>query len=468
MLIEQCKQLIAESKSLNAEKQEHAESSVEVLIPTVYPFPSPGVVLALSFVLFSGWYIGSDVSLSDYPTLIIAGLPSLFAGTLITMPFLLDLVRLPSDLYQVFISIDVITTRFSTFVAAMHYAAVGLIGSMAMVRKLRVRWLSLLKVSLVGVVLISVVLVGVRTFYSHIVVAPYTIADALRGFQFLVKPQPSTIYDSPVADNQQGKPVGLSEIETRGVLRICYQPDEYPSSFFNTNTPAELVGFDIEMAHRFAQELQLPIEFYPAADEKQAAQKLNHGICDIYMRTLLIATDRARLFALTTPVYSSALGLIVKDYQRDQLRDWSTVKNHRESLRLGVENSPGAIRLMKSLAPETILVPIQSIQEQMEMLEAGTPGIDAISDMAEEGAAQTLLYPSYSVVIPKPVISIPVAYAVAKNNDDLLIALNAWIVAEKSKGTVERLYQHWMLGDALQAKRTPRWSVIKDVLGWAE
>lgn len=102
------------------------------------------------------------------------------------------------------------------------------------------------------------------------------------------------------------------------------------------------------------------------------------------------------------------------------------------------------------------------------MLEAGTPGIDAISDMAEEGAAQTLLYPSYSVVIPKPVISIPVAYAVAKNNDDLLIALNAWIVAEKSKGTVARLYQHWMLGEALQAKRIPRWSVIKDVLGWAE
>jgi ABC-type amino acid transport substrate-binding protein len=37
------------------------------------------------------------------------------------------------------------------------------------------------------------------------------------------------------------------------VARVCYRGGDYPSAFFNN--AGDLVGFDIEMAHRFARQL---------------------------------------------------------------------------------------------------------------------------------------------------------------------------------------------------------------------
>ena len=83
------------------------------------------------FVLFGGWYVGSTVSVTQYPTLSIAGIASLFGGTVLALPFLFDLLRLPSDLFQVFITVDVIGSRFGTLLAAMHIIAIALIGTYA-------------------------------------------------------------------------------------------------------------------------------------------------------------------------------------------------------------------------------------------------------------------------------------------------------------------------------------------------
>ena len=45
---------------------------------------------------------------ADQPQLIFAGVASLFGGTVLAIPFVLELVDLPRDLFQVFLSIDVI------------------------------------------------------------------------------------------------------------------------------------------------------------------------------------------------------------------------------------------------------------------------------------------------------------------------------------------------------------------------
>ena len=108
------------------------------------------------------------------------------------------------------------------------------------------------------------------------------------------------------------------------------------------------------------------------------------------------------------------------------------------------------------------------MKQELELLASEAESIDAIADMAEEGAAQTLLYPSFNLVVPKPAIRFPVSYAVARGNDDLLIAFNTWLLAKQSEGAVDNLYRHWMLGGAAELERAPRWSVIRNVLGWVE
>jgi len=88
--------------------------------------------------------------------------------------------------------------------------------------------------------------------------------------------------------------------------------------------------------------------------------------------------------------------------------------------------------------------------------------------MAEEGGAWTLLYPAFTVIVPQPAVLIPVAYAVARDNEELLISTNAWLQAEKSKGSIDELYNYWMLGGAFKEQRPPRWSVIRNVLHWVD
>lgn len=106
------------------------------------------------------------------------------------------------------------------------------------------------------------------------------------------------------------------------------------------------------------------------------------------------------------------------------------------------------------------------MEEQRGIFESGGAGVDAIVDMAEEGATWTLLYPSFSLMAPKPTRFIPVAYAAARGSSTLLTAFNAWLLAEKSGVTVDALYRHWMAGEYAKSVKEPRWSVIRDVLGW--
>jgi hypothetical protein len=35
-------------------------------------------------------------------------------------------------------------------------------------------------------------------------------------------------------------------------------------------------------------------------------------------------------------------------------------------------------------------------------------------------------------------------------------------------GTINALYNHWMLGEAIKRERPPHWSIVRDILRWVE
>jgi ABC-type amino acid transport substrate-binding protein len=172
------------------------------------------------------------------------------------------------------------------------------------------------------------------------------------------------------------------------------------------------------------------------------------------------------MFAMTLPVYTSSVGLIVKDSRRNQVRTWEDIRNQGAAFRVAIPDTPNAHALAKDLMKDATLIPYRDKAALKKILESGAPDVDAIASMSEEGAAWTLLYPNFSLVVPRPIVFNPVAYAFALGNEKLLEAFDAWLVAEKSRGTVDQLYRHWMLGEALHVHRPQRWSVIRNVLHW--
>jgi ABC-type amino acid transport substrate-binding protein len=93
-------------------------------------------ILMLLFILFAAWFSGSTFSLMQYPTFVFAGLLSFFGGVDVAMPFMLDLMRIPADLYQLYVVTGIINGRFATLLAAMNLVIFTLLATASMNVKL--------------------------------------------------------------------------------------------------------------------------------------------------------------------------------------------------------------------------------------------------------------------------------------------------------------------------------------------
>ncbi len=84
---------------------------------------------------------------------------------------------------------------------------------------------------------------------------------------------------------------------------------------------------------------------------------------------------------------------------------------------------------------------------------------------AEEGAAYAYRYPEYAVVLPAQGVRVPAAYAMPRGESEWQEVVSNWVQLKRADGSIDRLHQYWMKGGATDS-RAPRWSVIRDVLGW--
>ena len=87
---------------------------------------------------------------------------------------------------------------------------------------------------------------------------------------------------------------------------------------------------------------------------------------------------------------------------------------------------------------------------------------------AEVGSAWTLRFPAYAVVNPLArEVAIPLVYPVAARDDDLRQFLNHWLDLNRRAGTIDDLYDYWILGRGAEVTEA-RWSIARDVLGWLD
>ena len=75
------------------------------------------------------------------------------------------------------------------------------------------------------------------------------------------------------------------------------------------------------------------------------------------------------------------------------------------------------------------------------------------------------MHPQFNLVTPTPILLVPFGYAVARGNSDLLLYLDTWLLNAAGDGTIDALYRYWMLGEVAKTQ-PPRWSIIRNVLGW--
>ena len=103
-----------------------------------------------------------------------------------------------------------------------------------------------------------------------------------------------------------------------------------------------------------------------------------------------------------------------------------------------------------------------------QFFEAEPGRFDALLYTAEAGSAWTLVYPRYSVVVPtRRTVSAPIALALPREAPDLAAHVDTWLLLQRDARVIERRRDYWILGEGA-ARKAPRWSIVRDVLGWAD
>ena len=451
-LIESCKTLLDRHGLTDT----HTRDLPDVIVPASFNFPHTGKLLSLSFILFAGWFADAAVPLGQYPRLALTGFLTFFGSLNAAVPFLLDQFRIPADTFQLFLATGVINSRFGALIAALHTVAVGLLGSAALVGGLRIDIPRLVRFAVVTVLLTVTSLVGLRTMFSTVLKQEFSGAELVYGMKPIFATGEATLLkDVPAPEGETAGGV-LDAVRARGTLRVCVMTDRLPYSFLTPK--GDLVGLDVEMAHRLARDLEVKLAFVPVTIDA-APGVLEAGSCDLAMSGTPVTPRRASLMRFSQPYLDETLGFIVRDDLRDQFSSWAKIRA-LGPMRVGVPNLPYYIAEVRDRAP-ALQLEVVDIADLKSLA-----GFDAFMMPAERGSVMTLLEPKFTAVVPEPhPIKVPLAYPVARHDEAFAAFLDTWIDLKQRDGTLDALYRHWVLGQNA-TQRKPRWSIIRDVLHW--
>ena len=457
LIQERSKQLLAEQHLADGDSAE----AVDVLVPTSFAFPSGAKLLSLSFIPFGAWFIGAPLAASQFPSLATAGILSNFGSLNVAIPFLLDLVRLPADLFNLFVISTVITGRFGSAAAVMSTYVFAVLGAFLMTGRRKIDKRRILAFASVTVVSAGVFLMASRLLLGAALTGPErtsTMFDRLHpsgAWGTLATLETASQGTQPPAPARGRR---LDAIMSIGTLRVCVSPDAMPWCYVNGR--GEIVGFEIDLAHAIAVQLNTRLALVPV--ERVAwGSALVSGACDLGTRRLIPSQISTTLFS--RPIAFEKWAFLTLDHQRNLFADLDRVRQ-LPSLRLAVFREREWIDLLKARLPNADVVPVDSIPE---FINAPAGRFDAMFTGYDRALAYSVAFPQFAAVVPTPDFgSIPIAISVPAGEEALLDLANALVEAGIASGVFQEKLDYWIKGEGAQLEREPRWSIGRNVLGW--
>ena len=459
ILVERSKQLLEQHGLLD----ENADSAAEVMIPVMFNFPNAGKMLTLLFIPFAAWLSGAPLGGADYSTLLATGIPSYFAKAQIALPFLLDVFALPHDLFQLYIPTTILTGKFDSLVTAMNLLVFALLGAGALSGFLvfeRARVLRAAAGILGGT---AVVVIALRVFFALTMDTSYHLDETVKQMQLSTPIAETIVHRELPALSEPPSPGTLERIRNRGSLKIGYDPNNLPMSFFNVN--GDLVGFEVELAQHLAFALKVRAEFVPVKWE-ELPQMLANGDIDI-MPGVWYRPYWFSSLKLSDPYYVATIGLVTEDRRRHEFDSIEKLQQAK-GLKIGVPLDTTQIEYSMKQYFGDGDVEFVSIGFWPPYFEGKHPELDAFLMPAEHAAAWSLLHPEFTVVVPQPnPVRLPTAFGLAANSEGLKQVIDEWVIYATNAGIVDKAYDYWITGQGAE-NTEPRWSIIRNVLGWVD
>ncbi len=460
-------------------EQEHA--TPEYAVQLAYPFPDIGRIMVLVFIPFAAWFYGRSIDPASFPKLIGVGFVGAFAKPVVTVPLLLELAEIPGDIFNLFLAVGVVASRFGDAMKCMHLFAFSILTASILSGTARLNVPRLVTRGLLTSILLIVIVLSTRAGLSLTFTQAYSRQDIVSARGLLGTPVTATIqrqpapHAIPLADAMDP----MDRILSSGVLRVGVHPTNLPFTYYNTD--GDLVGFDIDMAHQMARDLgEIKIEFVHFSGDVTESLRADHF--DIAMSGLEGTIRLATQLPEMEPYLEVTRALIVPDHRRKQFRSLSDLnKSLYGQNRLRVAVITGGLNSELPTAESALgtgwgAITALGLDERLEIVGvtdasqffAGQPEIaDVLATSAEAGSAWTLEYPEFTVVKPSGLnVRAPLYYLVARNSR-FADFVNSWLKLKRRDGSIDQLYDYWILGRHTTHAQ-PRWCVIRNVLHWVD
>ncbi len=456
LIAENCKALLARQ----GVPEKETGATIDVIVPVSFNFPSLGKMLVILFVLFAAWFTDTEVSAASKLALASNGLMSLFGSINIAVPYMLDKLRVPIDMFQLFLVTGVAVGRFGAMLAALHIIVLSVLGTLAMCGRLQLKPANILRYAVISIAATLALMLSLRTYFTVFVPEPPPRSKTLQQVQ--VPPQlVETELNNDPGRGFQLLSNRLDTIVERGSLRVGYRPQNLPCTY---RVDDQVIGFDADMAQHLARDLGVTLALSPFEFD-DLGERLDSGELDIAMSCIASLPDRHLQAAYSEAYLELKLALVVPDYMRRDFNEDRGDNFDGKGLRIALVSSHYFEPMLKEVLPNVELVELPSAEA---FFTEPRPAADALLLSAEEGAAYAFRHPDYHVVLPaQQRIKIPAAYALPNDEAAWKDFVDHWIDLKTADGTVARKYEYWMQGGAGKV-RQPRWSILRDVLGWVE
>ncbi|RLD85959.1 MAG: hypothetical protein DRJ07_01935 [Bacteroidetes bacterium] len=461
-------QLIDDIKSIiekHGDLDDDTKSATNVLMPLAYPFPNLGSLTIFIFVIFSGWYIGKELTIDQYPLFVGSGLLSSFINPITGIPFMLNLLDLPDDMLMLFQVSTVYTDRIRVVLGAMHLIALTLISVYASTKTLKINYKKFIRYNIFTVFLFIGSIWGIRTILSASLEGSYKMDKVVMEMTGIFPDVPMEIItEKPNPVKLIRSQTKLSRIKKRGKIRIASYNSNMPFSY--KNSFGQRVGYDIEMAHHLAKALNVELELFLMDD---LYKHIGKDYFDIFMGVPL-STKIAEQFSVSEPFMDLTMALLTKD-SRDDFRKFKSHLNLDTFTVAYLERKEFADKF-QNYFPKAGVVQLDSIMQFFNNSDTinirDSLTIDALIVSAEGGATYTMLYPNYQLVNPFPYnISVPRVFLFDKPDPEFREFVNNFIKIQQKDGTLENLYDYWILGKDININKK-NWSIIRDVFHWVD
>jgi polar amino acid transport system substrate-binding protein len=205
------------------------------------------------------------------------------------------------------------------------------------------------------------------------------------------------------------------------------------------NKDGKYIGFEIDVANELARDMGVKLKFKEYQwDEMIPA--LKNGEIDIIASGLSITPKRALEINFSVPYSSSGYSVVSN---LSLTKDFTSIKDlNSEKVYIAVVKGTVSADLAKRVFPNAKLDIKDTADEATSAVINGTVNAFVSSSPIPEFIA--LKHPNeVDLPLKKPLLTTKEAFAVNKNNQEMLNFLNSWILAHQASEWINSSHQYW-------------------------